>query len=353
MDYFHRTMDKYTSTLEIPLSQTIFADAISSGMNIRPQLTNFLGSIGYDIVLGDKDSAYFKAGGGQESYPEGDPRNASREVRIKINPESIICEFAVDLSGEYAVDKIKAVGFLRHEINVFDSLVRGTARPDGNGKPFKSLFPTLAKIFVAVLTLSPIIYKVVDSLHRELGGMNLKEQKVEQARSGYADVYLLPFHGFDEGLAMGLAHKLGQDLNISVRVCTSLPMPGNSFNDARQQHAVEPFYKPEIDAAAALLDTKKDTVFIGLLDGSMYVSNSPMRFLFAIGFDEKFFLVGNYEIKNGVPERIYHERLYKLVKRQIGKAFYKKKPTSNPDSLMRSPMMSTRDLDEAGTEFLP
>ena len=85
--------------------------------------------------------------------------------------------------------------------------------------------------------------------------------------------------------------------------------------------------------------------------GSIFIQDAPARFVFACQYDPKFCLIGYHEMLSGADESLYYTRLYKMIKRQIGKAYYKKQPNSESDSLMKSPVMSTADLDALPLEY--
>lgn len=176
--------------------------------------------------------------------------------------------------------------------------------------------------------------------------INLNENlsSTQRAPEGVADIYIFPFYGFPESLAGAIAVKLSEDLKINVRATPSLPIPENAFDATA-------FYKPEIDIACTLQDIGSRTAFIGLVRGSIFIQDAPARFVFACQYDPKFCLIGDHEMLSGADESLYYTRLYKMIKRQIGKTYYKKQPNSESDSLMKSPVMSTADLDALPLEY--
>ena len=217
----------------------------------------------------------------------------------------------------------------------------------------KCLFGEILIVILALIVglARSYIMQKVNNLEGPRINLNENLSPTQRAREGLTDVYLMPFYGFPESLAGAIAAKLSNDLKINVRATPVLPIPENAFDTNRQQYDANAFYKPEIDLACKLLDLNSQTAFIGLVRGSIFIQGIPARFVFACQFDPKFCLIGDYEMLSGADESLYHTRLYKMIKRQIGKAYYKKQPNSDENSLMKSPVMSTVDLDELSLDY--
>ena len=214
------------------------------------------------------------------------------------------------------------------------------------------MFAIIIPVLVLILARIYIIPKINSLI---VGGprINLNENPSSTQRACYTatDIYIFPFYGFPESLAGKIAVKLSEDLKINVRTTPSLPIPENAFDTNRKQYDANAFYKPEIDLACTLQDINSQTVFIGLVRGSIFIQDNPARFVFACQYDPKFCLIGDNEMLLAADESLYYTRLYKMIKRQIGKTYYKKQPNSNSNSLMKSPVMSTADLDALPLEY--
>ena len=353
----------YAPYFEIPLADI--------AIDWKEGAKSFFGRLGYELKTEEENLIILKAGSKIWNVLSANPVVHWRQARIVLEGETLKFQLKTSIDSRI-IPEVDAsyinweaasfIGFLTGEISDIPSQPKmGRMMLQTAILAVKSIV-SISVITVCVVVLS--IYGIqwgfylIEKIKANITGfpqINLNEymDSVEQAKIGIADVYLMPFYGFSESLAAALASKLSKDLNINVRTTTALPIPDGIYNNNREQYDAQGFYKPQINAACTLGDLKKDTVFIGLVHGSIYMPGTPFRFLFAVQFDPKFSVVGDYEMRNiGVhPESLYHTRLYKIVKRQIGKTYYNKKPTSIPGSLMKSPLMSTLELDALGMEF--
>lgn len=173
-----------------------------------------------------------------------------------------------------------------------------------------------------------------------------------QVASGLADVYLMPFYGFDESLAWKFANKLSDELGLRVRATTSLPFPKDALDASRKQFIAEKFYEPMARANLRIYDVKPSCVYIGLVRGSIFSHNAGYRFVFAL-YSQNMAIVGDAEIGalGTAPDFVYNERMLKILKRAIGKLYYNYRPSSDINSLMYSPLMSVKDLDAIGSNY--
>ena len=241
------------------------------------------------------------------------------------------------------------IGYVRNEETV-------GVRRGKNG--LKKLFYAVASVAaIVVLILGRYfgegISRYIIASYEETAGIERVSGSAAVVREGLADVYLLPVNGFDEGLAAGLAQKLSQDLGINVRVSCAIPLPPDSFDANREQYVADNFIIDILNAKQRLEPPQDKTSYIALVHGSIYIKNTPFRFVFACHFDGKHSVIGNMEMREGgfAPDLIYHTRLYKMVKRTIGKNYYGLQPTSDPKSIMSSPVQSVLDIDRMGLEY--
>ena len=352
----------YIPSFEIPLAD-ISADW-------RECSKIFFANLGYRIKEEGKNSIVFKAGSKLWTILSLNPANCLREACL--SEENGVLKFQIATSMKiHRMSESDAI-YINWEAESFIAFLTGlTNESPSPPKTWLLIAQSIAAI-AKNLALNVIITVAIMlfAIYGIRGGIYLVEKIIaqtsgvsqidlneymgndKQVQIGAADVYLMPFKGFPEPLAKALASKLSQDLNINVRTAAALPLPEGIYNNKRQQYDAYGFYKPQIDAACTLGDLKVNTVFIGLVRGSIYMPDTPHRFLFAVQFDPKFAVVGDSEMRGmAIPENLYHTRLYKMVKRQIGKTYYDKKPTSSPFSLMKSPLNNTFELDALGMEF--
>ncbi len=164
------------------------------------------------------------------------------------------------------------------------------------------------------------------------------------------EVYLVPFDGFPEPLANELANWLSKDLNLNVKCTPAAACDFAQPNLLRDQYVADSFYQGMAAIAARLPERSRDTAVIFLTEKDIYLANTNLRFVFSVHWDKHLSLVatGRYApIHRETPpnNRLFNERTLKLLKRTIGVQFYGYPRSSNPESLMYSPLMSIPDLD--------
>lgn len=346
-----------THSFELPLTEI--------KRDWRQDAKYFYGRLGYKLVFESESEMLFRAGSKLGNILSFNPAKIERELVIKKAESALFCTLNVSL--DFRSQPNIEIEYTEWEIGAFYVFLKGCHISEIPPKPNarKAIFISLLGIFkmiainavigILIVMLIFSVLRWIENLAQDGPRINLNENlnDAERAREGLADVYIMPFYGFSEGLASALAAKLSEDLKINVRATASLPMPENAFDNNRQQYNADAFYKPEIDAACNLKDLKKGTVFIGIVPGSIFIKGTQFRYVFACQFDTQFSVVGDYEMRSPrVPEGLYHARLYKIVKRQIGKTYYKKPPSADKNSVMKSPVMSVEDLDDLGFKFL-
>ena len=333
--------------------------------NWKEEAIYFFERQGYKIANKGDTEYVFKAGSKLGNIISFNPAKVEREAVIREENNTLYCELRVSL--DFRIDAQLEIEYALWELASFKVFLSksGNIPQKPNASKFillsllgfakqilKYAFAFIILGAVLILVRIYIMPKINSAI---VGGprINLNENlsSTQRAPEGVADIYIFPFYGFPESLAGAIAVKLSEDLKINVRATPSLPIPENAFDATRKQYDATAFYKPEIDIACTLQDIGSQTAFIGLVRGSIFIQDVPARFVFACQYDPKFCLIGDHEMLSGADESLYYTRLYKMIKRQIGKTYYKKQPNSGSDSLMKSPIMSAADLDALPLEY--
>jgi len=337
------------------------------GENYLEEIKSFLEQLGYSLIADNGNKLRFKAGSRIGTLFSFNPQKIERFVELEIQGEYIKFISSVNLKW-MLISKKSEKKYQNWEFSLIKSFLKGESKIDLVSEISKSdfnifiLFKNYFYCALRTLFFGSLILVAVNMFTLAINWMFSFFAMTERialpppsvsnrAERKCADVYLLPYGNFSLQLAQSLAQKLSEDLKLNVRITSSLPIPKDSFNDRRKQYDAGHFYLTQINTSCSLMDIDHETVFIGLIDGSLYHSDISTRFLFALEYDKKNAIVGNGNIKWNVPESVYHTRLYKLVKRQIGKTYFKKEPSSDKKSVMKSPIMSVRDLDKIGLEL--
>ena len=171
------------------------------------------------------------------------------------------------------------------------------------------------------------------------------------------DVYLIPYEGFSEQAASQLALFLSEDLDLVVKATGNMPLPSKTWDPKRKQHISDAFFPSLWKYGQTLTDTKPNTLYIGMLADDMYPENSSLNFCFALHAGVPVSIVATDRlIPHGILNKqkaghLYGIRLSKLIKRVIGTQYYHYSRSTDPHSLLYSPLMNVDELDRMGTEF--
>lgn len=167
-----------------------------------------------------------------------------------------------------------------------------------------------------------------------------------------ADVMLVPVAGFPAKLANGMAECLSKDLNLNVKVGEPMPFPEGSYNPSRRQYRAEAFSGPLLSHTAAARDAGWNTFRIALVESDIYMDSAPgLRFVFSAYSPSGCMTLGTARMKFRASEGFYRQRIFKILKRGIGRAHLRKLQVDDKKSLMRKDVSGLEDLDEMGFEF--
>ena len=202
----------------------------------------------------------------------------------------------------------------------------------------------------------------VDYLYNAMrkGGLTPKMPFVHTDRHGElrrADVYIIPYVGFSEIAAAQFAQGLSQELGIVVKATGVMPLPPDAKDTRRDQFVAERLYPPLYKFSATLGDTTPQTAYIAILADDMYPEYSSWNYCLVLNFTNRISVVATDRLlPSGIAgkeasSRLYGERLYKLIKRTIGIQYYGYERSSDPTSLLFSPIMGIETVDQMSTDF--
>lgn len=172
------------------------------------------------------------------------------------------------------------------------------------------------------------------------------------------DVWLVPVVEFPDEETRELVRRLRADLPwLRVRQATAVRRPEGVFLSESDQISGRKALEAFRDVARGLPKTKFNTAFVFLISEDLNLGGAGLRFTFAVnepnsrmGVVSRARLVLGAGTEEAPRERV-RERLYKMVKRQVGELRLGLTRTSDPEDLLYSPLMSLDDLDRIGTEF--
>lgn len=177
------------------------------------------------------------------------------------------------------------------------------------------------------------------------------------------DIFLVPFDGFAEPSAHLLANALERDTGLNVTAIGAVPLPLELLDRTRNQYDAGRL-APLVQSYTARLRTPyRKQLVIAILKQDMYSSNANWNFALSANFDDGVSIVATERLVPYNPgdviastnrveaERIFGERVYKMLKRTIGLQFYGYERKAERKSVLASPVMSVLDVDEMGLSF--
>ena len=159
-----------------------------------------------------------------------------------------------------------------------------------------------------------------------------------------ADVIIQPFGDVNMVMIEDVSAYLSNELGIVISVLPPAKLPENCFNYRRSKYISERFYDDLVRNTFGNPRVKVNTVYIGIVDGSLYMESANLNFVFAQYYDASHAMIGIQDMRVMQNIDTLQNRFYKLLKRAIGITYYMY-PQTQEDTIMRSPIMGLEDLD--------
>jgi predicted Zn-dependent protease len=182
-------------------------------------------------------------------------------------------------------------------------------------------------------------------------------QTDENGDARQTDIYLVPFLGFEESSSHKLAKALEKDTGLRVTSTGSVTLPVEVLNRERNQYNADYLNQVVGESIAKLRDGSWKQLFIGIMKQDMYSENLGWNFALSMHYDNQISIVASERlVPNKIwdrsdAEKLFGERIYKLLKRTIGLQYYGYPRTSDQKSILFSPMMSVDDLDGMESQY--
>lgn len=171
------------------------------------------------------------------------------------------------------------------------------------------------------------------------------------------DIWLIPLVGFPDALTVDLTERLRRDTGLHVRSSVDAGVsPSLFFPDSRQMNADRALLEFS-RIPASLGPAKPKTSYLFLTTYDINSEDRRFRFLFARSDVTRRRALISVARMTSNPDGVGDApiltklRLYKMAKRQVGEMYHGYPRSSDPNSVMYSPLMGLDDLDMLGTEF--
>lgn len=207
----------------------------------------------------------------------------------------------------------------------------------------------IKKIIIAIAIIQLVTGCVKPDYDKpELGGSKKPREII--------DFQIIPIEGFPNNLALRLEKDLEQELNLQARVSVHMGTSKEMYSRSQKQYITSVIAKEAIGISKNINSHSSTPYTIVLTHYDINDKPFNLRFLFAQHSNN----VSVVSIARMDPRayggkydgELVYLRMKKLVKKGIGLEYYGYKLSTNKDSVMYAPIMSLRDLDEIGTDYL-
>ena len=164
------------------------------------------------------------------------------------------------------------------------------------------------------------------------------------------DVYLAPIGDFPREDADALVAHYLEKFDLTIEVLPSIPVPDEAMDAERGQLIAERL----IDAVAATRGrgADPDAVVIGLTDIDMYIAAQDWNYAYGLRSGGTHAVVSQARMDEGfADEERQHQRLRKMVTKNIGILYYGLGVSDDPRSVLYRNILGPQDLDYASEDF--
>ena len=169
------------------------------------------------------------------------------------------------------------------------------------------------------------------------------------------DVYFFPMD-FSPDLAIKLAEELGEELGLHIVVSVQMGTSPEMLNIERGQYDADKIISEATTVLQRVNHQPKAPYTVVLLHQDLNRPPFNLRYTFAVHSTEGISVVSTARMdprNYGLPadQELLYSRLKKMVMKGIGYNIFSHKRSLDRSSVMYSPIMSVRDLDEIGDGY--
>ena len=170
-------------------------------------------------------------------------------------------------------------------------------------------------------------------------------------------VYFVPIGALADVDTERLVLYYQQKFDLSVTMLPAIMLDDCALNTRRRQYQAEELIK-SLWAEYPELSKDRESILIGITEADIYIRQENWRFAFALREGGRFAVVSSARMNlrrsdsNAQVGTLGSQiRLVKMISREIGFMYYTLPPSPDPQSVVRSSIMSLEDLDQVGEEF--
>jgi predicted Zn-dependent protease len=163
-------------------------------------------------------------------------------------------------------------------------------------------------------------------------------------------VYLAPFGDFPREDADTLVAHFREKFGLTIEVLPSIPVPEEAIDRERDQLIAERLL--DAIAAADIVTVDPDAVVIGLTDVDMYIASETWRYAYGLRGPGTLAVVSTGRMSAlGASEARQHQRLRKVVTKDLGILYYGLTASDDPRSVLYRNIGGPQDLDYTSEDF--
>lgn len=163
-------------------------------------------------------------------------------------------------------------------------------------------------------------------------------------------VYLAPFGEFPRDEADALVAHYLEKFDLTISVLPSIPIPDGAVDAGRGQLIAERLL--DAIAASAVVAADPDAVVIGLTNVDMYIAFEDWKYAYGLRSGGLLAVVSSARMRDGFAnEARQHQRLRKMVTKNIGILYYGLSVSDDPRSVLYRNILGPQDLDYASEDF--
>lgn len=163
-------------------------------------------------------------------------------------------------------------------------------------------------------------------------------------------VYLAPFGDFPREEADALVAHYRVKFDLTIEVLPSIPVPDGAMDEERGQLIAERLIAAIAATEVAVQDT--EAVVIGLTNVDMYIAAQDWNYAYGLRSGGTIAVVSSARMGDGFADEVrQHQRLRKMVTKNIGILYYGLGVSDDPRSVLYRDILGPQDLDYASEDF--
>jgi predicted Zn-dependent protease len=214
--------------------------------------------------------------------------------------------------------------------------------PFGLVRALRVAAPFGVALFAVLWIAGAQLFAEPGALRATVGDTAAAAPPTREVRSG---VVLVPLGRSARVDARTLARELQARYGVSVAVRPRIDVPSWTLDDSTHQLVADEL----VSALRRAFPASEDAVVIGITDYDIESTSLGIQHMFAFSDSQHYAVVSSAQMGANGFDRVRghsrHERVRKLVARELGFLYFKRSESMDPHSLLRPMMWRLHDID--------